>query len=176
MRQKGFTLIEVLVVMAVGGMLMVGVVASIFQVATGTSRSNSQGIVLTDVNRAAWHITKDLQMTQSTDMGFTEVPVVVVLSPESSVTLRWTDFTSAFEPEGAEKNHSSTYSLTDNGELVQTYDGTVSIVGRHITYLRFTQQEPWVVNVVITSTGPTTQQRSKTLEFSVHMRSGGMAE
>jgi len=161
------------VVMAVGGVLMVGVVASIFQVATGTSRSNSQGIVLTDVNRVAWHITKDLQMASSTGLTVEEP---VVLSPENSVTLRWTDYTSEFEPEGAEKNHSSTYSLTDSGELVRTYDGTVNIVGRYITYLRFTQQEPWVVNVVITATGPTTQQRSKTLEFSVHMRSWGMAE
>ncbi len=173
MRQKGFTLIEVLVVMAVGGVVMMGIVASIFQVATGTSRSNSQGIVLTDVNRAAWHITKDLQMANST--GIT-VDDSVVLSPGTTATLRWTDFTSAFEPEGAEKNHSSAYSLTDSGELVRTYDGTVNIVGRHITSLRFTQQKEWVVNVVITSTGPTTQQRSKTLEFSVHMRSGGMPE
>ena len=173
MRQKGFTLIEVLVVMAVGGVLMAGVVASIFQVFTFTSRSNSQGIVLTDVHRAAWHITKDLQMANSTGIA---VEDSVVLSPASSVTLRWIDFTSAFEPEGAEKNHSSTYSLTDNGELVRTYDGTVRIAGRHITSLRFTQQEPWVVSVVITATGPTTQQRSKTLEFSVHMRSWGMAE
>ena len=152
---------------------MMGVVVSIFQVATSTSRSNSQGIVLTDVNRAAWHITKDLQMANSTGIIAGDS---VVLSPESSVTLRWIDFTSAFEPEGAEKNHSSTYSLTDSGELVRTYDGTLSIVGRHITSLRFTQQEEWAVNVVITATGPTTQQRSKTLEFSVHMRSWGTAE
>jgi len=174
MRQKGFTLIEVLVAMAVGGVLMMGVVASIFGVATGTSRSNSQGIVLTDVNRAAWHITKDLQMANSTGITAGES---VVLSPESSVTLRWTDYTSAFEPEGAEKNHTSKYSLTDNGELVRTYDSTPpSIVGRHIKSLRFTQQEEWGVNVVIIATGPTTQQRSKTLEFSVHMRSWGTAE
>ena len=173
MRQKGFTLIEILVVMAVGGMVMMGVVASICQVATGTSRSNSQGIVLTDVNRAAWHITKDLQMAHSTGMTVDES---VVLSPGTTVRLSWTDYTTYFEDPDAEKNHSSTYSLTDSGELVRTYDGTLSIVGRHITSLRFTQQEEWVVNVFITSTGPTTQQRSKTLEFSVHMRSWGTAE
>ena len=173
MRQKGFTLIEVLVVMAVGGVIMAGTVGAIYQVVWGTSRSNSQGIVLTDVNQAAWHITKDLQMANSTGIA---VEDSVVLSPESSVTLRWIDFTSAFDPEGAEKNHSSTYSLTDNGKLVRTYDGTASVVGRYITYIGFTQQEEWAVNVVITSTEPTTQQRSKTLEFSVHMRSWGTAE
>ncbi len=173
MRQKGFTLLEVLVMMAVGGVIMAGAVGAIYQVATGTSRSNSQGIVLTDVNLAAWHITKDLQMAHSTGIA---VGDSVVLAPASSVTLRWTDFTSAFEEAGAEKNHSSSYSLTDNGELVRTYDGTVGIVGRHITSLRFTQQEEWFVNIVITATGSTTQQRSKTLEFSVHMRSWGTAE
>ena len=172
MRQKGFTLLELMVVMAVGGVLMAGVVASIFQVVTGTSRSNSQGIVLTDVNQAAWHITKDLQMAQSTGLTVEEP---VVLSPESSVTLEWTDFTTP-ESEEEQMNHSITYSLSDNGVLERAYDGILPtiIIGRHITYLRFTQLDERVVNIVITATGTQPQQYSKTIEFNVYMRSVGL--
>jgi len=173
MRQKGFTLIEILVAMAVGGILMVGVVFGIFQVSWGSLRSNDQVVALTDVNYAALRLKKDLQMAHTTGMT---VGGSVVLSPENTVTLGWTDYTSSFEPEDADKTHFSIYSFTDSGELVRTYDGTPRCVGRHITYLRFTREEEMVVNVVITATGPGVSQRSETLEFSVHMRSWGLPE
>lgn len=176
MRQEGFTLLELMVVMAIGGILTIGIVVSIFQVVVGTSKSNSQGVALTDVSQAVLYLKKDLQMTQSTDMGFVENPVVVVLSPESSVTLEWTDYTT---PEGEEQtNHSVTYSLSDNGVLERAYDGILPTrkVGRHITYLRFTQLDERVVNIVITATGPQPQQYSKTIEFSVYMRSAGLPQ
>ena len=170
MRQKGFTLIEVLVMMAVSGVLLTGLVTTIFQVSTFIDRSNSQGIALTDVHRAAFHIKKDLQMAQNT--GIVEGDSVV-LSPQSSVTLEWIDCTSEFQPEEERRNHASTYNLTDSGELKRTYDNapTPSIIARHITYLRFAQQDEKVVNVVITATGPEPHQRSKTIEFIVHTRS-----
>lgn len=173
MRQKGFTLIEVLVMMAIGGVLLTGLVTSIFQVSIFTSRSNSQGIALTDLHQAAFHITKDLQMTQNTGIVKGDS---VILSPQNSLTLEWIDCTSEFQPEEERRNHSSTYSLSDNCVLERTYDNapTPSIIARHITYLRFAQQDEKVVNVVITATGPEPQQRSKTIEFSVHMRYEGL--
>jgi len=164
MRQKGFTLIEVLVVLAVGSVILVGIVLSIHQVVWGTGRTNSQVVALTNVNYAALFIRKDIQMSQNTDLTDGV--------PRSSVGLTWTDYT-GFEPED-ERNHICTYALSDNGtELLRTYDGTVSIVGRYITSLGFTQNGR-VVNVVITATGTGFLQRSKTLEFSVYMRTEGM--
>ena len=163
MRQKGFTLIEVLVVLAVGSVILVGIVLSIHQVVWGTGRTNSQVVALTNVNYAALFIRKDIQMSQNTDLTD---------GVSSSVRLSWTDYT-GFEPED-ERNHICTYALSDNGtELLRTYDGTVSIVGRYITSLGFTQNGR-VVNVVITATGTGFLQRSKTLEFSVYMRTEGM--
>jgi len=174
MRQKGFTLIEVLVAMAVGGILMAGVVLGIFQVSWGSLRSNDQVVALTDVNYAALWLKKDLQMAHTTGMT---LGGSVVLSPENTVTLGWADFTSSFEPPEADKTHFSIYSLTDSGELWRTYDdGTPRCVGRYITYLRFTREEEMVVNVVITATGPGVSQRNETLEFGVHMRSWGLLE
>lgn len=173
MRQKGFTLVEVLVVLAVGGILTMGIMTSIFQVTTFTSRSNSQGRALTNLHLAALHIKKDLQMAQYPGM---DVGNSVVLSPQNpnSVTLTWFDYTTEFQPPEEQRDHFSTYTLSDNGMLERFYDSdNASIVGRHITYLRFTRQDEKVVNVVITAVGPGIHQWRKTIEFSVHMRFEG---
>ena len=177
MRQKGFTLLEIMVVMAISGILMVGIVVSIFHVVSATGRSNSHGVALTDVSQAALYLKKDFQMAQRTDMGFVEDPVVVVLSSENSVTLGWTDFTTP-ESEEEQMNHYVTYSLSGNGVLERAYDGILPtmIIGRHITYLRFTQLDERAVNIVITATGTQPQQYSKTIEFSVYMRSAGLPQ
>ena len=161
MRQKGFTLVEVLVVLAVSGVLLTGLITSIFQVATFTDRSNSQVVALTDLNHAALSIKKDLQMTQNTDLADNVT--------QSSVWLGWTDYTSF---ETGNMTHSSSYALSGT-ELQRTYDGTVGIAGRNITYLSFTQNGR-VINVVITAAGSRDPQQSETLKFRVYLRSGGV--
>ncbi len=156
MRQKGFTLVEVLVVLAVSGVLLTGLITSIFQVATFTDRSNSQVVALTDLNHAALSIKKDLMMTQNTDL--TDVS-------QSSVWLGWTDYTSF---ETGNLTHSSSYVLSGT-ELLRTYDGTVGIAGRNITSVGFTKNGR-VIDVVITAAGSSDPQRSETLKFSVLIR------
>ena len=160
MRQKGFTLIEVMVAMAVGGIVMAGVVLGIYQVVWGTARSSDQVVALTDINHAALYIKKDLQMVQRTSLTDGEP------TPQSSANLSWTDYT-GFEPED-ERNHFSAYVLSGT-DLMRTYDGTVSIVGRYITSIGFTQ-DGRVITVVITATAPGISERNETLEFSVKMR------
>lgn len=159
MRQKGFTLIEILVVMAVGGILMAGLVLSIYNVVWGTARSNSQVVALADINHAAWQIKKDLLMTQYTTLTDGV--------PQGSVTLSWIDYTS-FVPEDS-RSHSSAYALSGT-ELQRTHDGIASIVGRNITSISFTKNDR-VVTVVLTATGPGASQRSETLKFSLYLRS-----
>ena len=165
MRQKGFTLIEVLVAMVVGGILMAGIVVGIFQVSWGSARANDQVVALTDINYAALWIKKDLQMAQSTSLTDGD-PV-----PQSSVTLEWTDYTGWATEET--RDHTSTFALSGT-ELLRNYDGTVTVVGRHITSIGFTQNDT-VINCVITATGPGITQRAETLKFSVnvHMRPEG---
>jgi len=168
MRQKGFTLIEILVTLAVGGVLLIGAVTSIFQIATFTSRSNDHIVALTDVDHAALWLRQDLQMAQSTSLTD---GVPVSLTDENTAELNWTDYTS-FVTEEETRNHTSAYALSGT-ELVRTYDNTPRIVGRHITSIEFTQSGS-IISVVITATGPGAQQRSETLKFSVHLRSEGM--
>ena len=156
MRQKGFTLIELLVAMAVGGVVMAGALAATYQVVWGTSRTNSQVVALNDVHQTALQLKKDLETAQSTDLTDGV--------PRDYVTLEWTDYTSFVVEET--KKHARSYVLS-NGELQRTYDGTMSIVGRNITSVSFTQDER-VINVAITATAGDMSPRSETLEFSVY--------
>ena len=163
MKQKGFTLVEVLVVLAVGSVLLTGAVLSIQQLTMGTGRSNSQVIALTDVNQAALRIKKDLMMIQNTDLT-DNVP------QPGSVWLGWTDYTGLA---GDNATHSISYTLAGT-ELKRTYDdATTSIVGRNITSIVFTQ-DGRVISATITATGPGFPPRSKTLTFSVYTRTEGI--
>ena len=163
MKQKGFTLVELLVALAVGGLVIVGALGVIYQVMWGTSRTNSQVVALTDVHQAALRLKKDLVMAQTTDLADGV--------PQASATLSWTDYTS-FDPE-ENKDHSSAYNLLSDGVLQRTYDGTMSIVGRNITFVNFTRNGR-VINVVITATEGDITPRSETLEFSVYLRGMGI--
>ena len=163
MNQTGFTLIEIMAVMAVGGMIMTVALLSIYQVVWGSARTNDQVSALTDVNYASLWIKKDLQMAQYTDL--TEgVP------QQSSVSLRWTDNT-GFVEEEEDRSHSANYTLSGT-ELVRTYDGgTPRVVGRYISDIWFTQ-EGRVITCSITATGPGILEREEMLGFSIvtHMR------
>ncbi len=160
MNQKGFTLIEFLVALVITAILLTGLLLSIYQVVWGTDRSRSQVVSLTDVNHAALSIKKDIKMAQDTDLTDGD-PV-----PQSSVTLTWINYTGFDESEN--KTHYVTYNLTGT-ELYRDYSGTVSIVGRQITYVGFTLNGR-VITANITATGPGTFQTVTPLKFSMRMK------
>lgn len=161
MNQKGFTFIELLVVMGIGGIVLSGIVLTIHQTVWTSARSNSQVVALADLNQSAHRLKKDLQMAHHTGL---------TADPQSWVNLTWAD-NSGFAPADP-PDHSCNYVLS-GANLTRTYDGTVSIVGRHITSIEFTRDDEHsrVVNVVMTATGPGAPQRSETISFSVYMRS-----
>ena len=178
MRQKGFTLVELLVALAVGGLVIMSALGVIYQVMWGTSRTNSQVVALTDAHHAALQLKKDLEMAQLDEGNvLSGGAVVITLTPGGSIaTLGWTDLTS-FNPE-ENKEHTSGYELLSNGELQRTYDGIMSIVGRNVTCISFTQDPDGnndrVIGVVITATEGDMTPRSETLEFSVYLRGVGV--
>ena len=162
MRQRGFTLIEVLVVLGVGSVLLLSALLTIQQILVNTGRSNSQVVVLDEVHRAALQIKKDLQSHQSANLTDLQ---------SAPTTLSWIDQT-GFAPED-DRTHSSTYTLSDTGELARTTtsDNITAILGRHITSLSFTENgENGSIDVVITATSSTFPPRSETLSFRVYKR------
>jgi len=174
MRQKGFTLVELLVMLAVGSVIMMGAFGALNQVVWGTSRTNSQVVVLTDVHQAALQIKKDLEMAQLGEGDFPDGgTTVIALTPGGSTaaTVGWTDYTSFDSEEN--RDHTSSYELLNDGRLQRTYDDTTSIVGRNITSVNITQDDR-VISVVITATEGDVTPRSETLEFSVYLRGMGL--
>ena len=163
-RQKGFTLLELLVALAISGVLLTIALSIFFELNLGTGRTSSQLTADLDVNRAAYAIQRDLTMTQTSNLTGGDP------TPQSSVLLSWIDYT-GFESAN-QTYHSSSYS--SNGTVLwRTYNGNPEIVGRNITYLGFTQ-DGRVINVVVTSKGMKTPERSQTLEFSVLLRAEGI--
>ncbi len=158
MKQKGFTLVELLVAMAVGSLILTGAVLSIYQIVWGTSRSNSQVVALTGINQAALAIRNDLLMTQTTDLSST---------PKSSANLTWIDYTTSFGS-GGWTSHSSVYTLNGTA-LMRSYDSTVGIVGRNVISLSFSQTGQFVT-VVIATSNTTPPSQIETIEFGVHLR------
>jgi len=156
MGQRGFTLLEILVGLAVGSVLLLAALLSINQILVSTGRSNSQVVVLEEVHRAALRIKKDIQAHTSANLTDLQ---------DGSTTFSWIDLT-GLVPE----NHNSIYSLSGT-ELVRTFDDTPSILGRHIESLNFTDNGTYIY-VVITATSSTFPPRSETLSFRVYKRTG----
>ena len=157
MREKGFTLIELLLAMAVSGLVMAAAIGIIYQIVGGTPRTNSQVEALVDVNQAALAIKNDLMMAKTTDLSST---------PKSSANMTWIDY-SSFESAN-NTNHSSIYTLSGT-QLRRTYDGTMSIVGRRVSSINFTQNGQFVT-VFITSIGGGASPQTATVSFSAHIR------
>lgn len=156
MKQKGFTLLEILVIVAIGAVLLTGALGAIYQIINSTKSSGGQNQALTDVNRAALQIKKDIQAIQNSDLSEGV--------PQSSVVFSWTDFTLSDN-----NTHSGNYTLSGT-QLLRGFNGESQIIGRHITDLSFTLSGR-IIEVEITATSNTTPPVSKTLEFSAYMRS-----
>lgn len=165
MGQKGFTLMEILVVMAVGGMIMAAGLLSMYQVIWGTARTNDQVSALTDANLATMWLKFDLQMLQETNL-------VSGAPPSSTLTMTWMDQTTSFDGQTEAVEHSIGYALNGT-DLVRTYDGTPRVVGRNITAIGFSRgasPDEDYINVSITATGPGIIGRTQTLGFSVYVK------
>jgi len=67
--ERGFTLIELSVVIAIVALIVIAANMSIFQVVKGTERSNDQLTAIRQVQNAGYWISHDTQMSQSIFTG-----------------------------------------------------------------------------------------------------------
>jgi len=167
MNQKGFTLMEILVVMAVGGMIMAAGLLTMYQVIWGTARTNDQVRALTDANVATMWLKFDLQMLQESDLiDSNPVPQ----DPQNTLIMTWTDWTTSFgdPPQTAPVYHTIGYARNGTN-LVRTYDGSAKTVGRNITSIGFTRTGDYI-HVSVSARGPGIIGRTETLAFSVYVK------
>ena len=162
MKQYGFTLVELLVTLAISSVILIGVFMTLQQIMQGTYSNTNKTEVLSNINNAARYIRRDIQMAQETTLP-------VDGTPQNSVTFDWYDFT-LFTTDNI--SHSSTYTLSDT-TLMRNYDDTPSIIGRNITNISFSQNGRFI-NVSITANTTGYQEKGKTINFTVYMRSEGI--
>jgi len=105
--QEGFTLIEMLVALAITGLIGTGITMSIFQVFNINALTSDRVIAITEVENAGYWIRRDAMMAQN-----------IIVDTEAALTLVWAGYESA--------GNKVSYTHAD-GELlrqVTTYDSS----------------------------------------------------
>ncbi len=123
MNQKGFTLLEVLLILGIGTVVLLALVGSIFMVMRVVPEIRERAVALADIESAAHWLNRDVPMGRASNLVNNAPPVV-------QMTITWLDYTKAAELEEA-LSHSVSYSWSSStGELQRNYDGLITIVGR----------------------------------------------
>ncbi len=104
--ESGFTLIEILVSLAITSLIGLGATMSSFQVLNETSRNNDYTTASRNAMNAVYWMSRDAQMAQiiSGVTGFPET---------SDLSLSWIEWENS--------SHNVTYTI-ENGQLLRTYD------------------------------------------------------
>ena len=139
-RERGFTLIEILVAMAIGGLLVPVVVSGIFAVTKGTAKINTDLVILQDIDGASAWINRDLSQAMTTNLNENETL--------NTMRVDWVDLT-GWATEGAE-SHFAEYTVVGT-DLMREYDGATQIVARRIENIAFSRVGNYIT-VAITST------------------------
>jgi len=107
--EKGFTLVEVLVALAILGSITGVMAMTVSQTITGSGRSNDQATVLNQIQNAGYWIVRDAQMSQNDKVGAFED------HPHKVVSFKWWDWS-----DGTKKLRRADYTLEDN-KLIRTF-------------------------------------------------------
>jgi prepilin-type N-terminal cleavage/methylation domain-containing protein len=85
--QKGFTLIELMIAIAIGGLIAGSVTMTIFQIVDSSGRTSNHMTAVRQVQSAGYWVSRDAQMVQ-------QAPVIVNGGGGEleSITLDWTDW------------------------------------------------------------------------------------
>ena len=154
--QRGFTLIEILVTAAIGGLIMPVLVTSTYQMTRITTSANKEFVIQIDIENASSYFTRDLALGESTDLG--GGPNV-----ENHMRVDWIDQT-GWAAVGDEA-HYAEYTLSGTN-LLRNYDGTTTIVARRISDIEFSRVGKYIT-ISITSS---LRGKAETLSYFVTAR------
>lgn len=160
-RRRGFTLLEVIFVMAVVGVVMPVVVSSIFQILRGTDRISDETVVLGDIDNVSAWVSRDLSQAQQTDLP-------TCPATQSTVRGDWVDET---DWGSASPQHFAEYYIEPGTTLLKrNYDGAVGIVGRNVTAISFCQEASGLIHMDITITAEGAEPITKALFYYISLR------
>jgi prepilin-type N-terminal cleavage/methylation domain-containing protein len=157
-RERGFTLVELLVAIAIGGLIAPVVVSGIFLVTRGTDQINADLVILQDIDGASAWINRDLSQALTTNLN--------ELETLNTMRVDWVDQTGWAE-EGSE-SHFAEYTLVGT-DLMREFDGETQIVARRIANIEFSRVENFIT-VAITST---LRNTTESLTYFVTPRADG---
>lgn len=154
--QKGMTLIELLVSLAITGMVVSGALGLIFHEFRGTAIAKTYVTAAHEIGNAARWISQDAMMAESSGL-------VDGAQPTDKITLTWIErYDSANIP------HSSTYSLNGN-ELHRDYDGLITTVAKNITDIEFSRTGD-LLKVLISCTPQWWNSKTVERTYSIYLR------
>lgn len=153
------TLIEVVIALAMAGMIGAVTVSATVQFARVSGHGNDQLQALSNVKNAAYWISIDGQMAQTTDL-----PADGTVA--NSVTLQWTDYYAQ-----ADVLHTSSYTLSGT-ELERNYDGSATVVARYISSIEFSISNR-TVTAKIVSSPPSEREISEERTYIIHLQPVG---
>ncbi|MFC1994112.1 type II secretion system protein J [Chloroflexota bacterium] len=156
-RQRGFTLAEIVVVMALAGLILPAVGTAIWQVSTGTKDLNNDYIIQNDIQLASSWFTRDLSQAQTDDL-------IDEGDPVDQIRMDWVDET-GWGAESENASHYAEYSLSGTN-MLRNYDGNVKTIATNISDLEFSRTGE-VVTVLITSS---IGEEARTLNYFVTRR------
>ncbi|MCH7656249.1 MAG: type II secretion system protein [Chloroflexi bacterium] len=167
--QRGFTLLELVVGLAVAGMVMPLIASSIFQITRGTEQISGRVVSAADVASLAPWLHRDLAVGQTIVDPATDAPLIDCASgTQASILVRWTDQTGWG---AADPQHYAKYSIEPGTTVLEReYDGVVGVVARHITELAFCEDADGLVRLDVTSEIQGTTTYTKSLSFYVAPR------
>ena len=117
--QMGFTLVELMLAIAITGVITGGITMTIFQVFDANVRTSNHMTAVRQVQNAGYWVSRDAQMAQDIVTG--DDPATPGVT--EFLTLTWTDYNG--------DGHQVTYTL-EGAELWRNYDGQRSLVAQHI--------------------------------------------
>ena len=106
--EKGFTIVELSIGLALIGLIGSGAVATIFQLLSGTERSSNQTMVSSQVQNAGYWFSKDAEIAESI--------TVDNLDPNNFIVMHWTE--RDYAGGGGDIEHSATYSFANLSDSV----------------------------------------------------------
>ena len=145
-KQRGMTLIELLIALSISGVIIGGLGASIYTIMSVTGRGNAEISLLRDIQSASHWITNDALMARDI--------VLIGGAPANGIVLSWDD------SQGIP--HSSNFSHSGR-ELIRSFNGTSKIIAWHVSSVEFSLNDDvltytlasetegrWVVNKEVT--------------------------
>ncbi len=167
--RRGFTLLELVVGLAVAGIVMPLIASTIFQLTRGTEQIRARTVSTADVAFLASWLHRDLAVAGTIVDPATQAPLIDCASgTQPSIRVSWTDQTGwgVADPE-----HYAEYSIEPGTTVLnREYDGVVGVVGRHITGLEVCEDAVGLVRLNVTSTVQGTTAYSRSLSFYVAPR------